>query len=194
MLPAAPPDACSPSRVAPASTTPRSRSGQHSYRTAWHAQRSGTGRAPAAASSSTTISIRRWTSWGCIGAGASAPPVLQIANLRQPPDVPRLAHRAVDECVNDRKGLLDGEQGRAEGQDVGAIVLPRVARERRVEAHRGADTADLVRRNARTQTRAVDDDADVGLAARDLPGNAGRDVRIIHRIAPVGAEVVHCEP
>ena len=63
--PPAPPDACSPIRVAPAAIIPCSRSGQHSYAIEWQAHRDGVGPRPAAASSSTMISIRRWRSGAC---------------------------------------------------------------------------------------------------------------------------------
>ena len=64
------PAACSPTRVAPASRTPRRRSGQQSSSTAWHAQRP-CGRTEAAVSSLTIVSINRCSSSRVISASPS---------------------------------------------------------------------------------------------------------------------------
>src|SRR5690606_26624720 len=81
-------------------------------------------------------------------------------------------------------------QGRPERQDVGADVLARVARQRWRRAHRGTHAAHLVRRHRRSQAGSVDDDATVDLAARDGAPDADRQIRIVHRVGRVAAEIV----
>src|SRR4051812_43257294 len=106
--PVSPPEACRPRRVAPASRMPRRRSGQHSYNTEWHAQRDGVGpppTAPAADSSSTMIWIRRCRSWGCMRQEGSFAALLERGNLRKAADVSRLAHRGLQERIDDVERL-----------------------------------------------------------------------------------------
>ena len=71
-----------------------------------------------------------------------------------------------------------------------APLCSRVARQRDVRAHRRADAPDLVRRDRRAQTGAVDRDPRVRFASRDGESNGGRDVRIIDSVGGVGAAIV----
>ena len=66
------------------------------------------------------------------------------------------------------------QQRRSQRHDVGAVVLARVARDRLVGAHRGADAAHLVGGDRRADAGAVDHDAGVRLAARDRSRHRGR--------------------
>ena len=53
---------------------------------------------------------------------------LQPSNLQESPDVPCLAHRRREPRIDDLARLVDGDERRAEREDVRAVVLARVAR------------------------------------------------------------------
>ena len=113
---------------------------------------------------------------------------LRAADLQQPPDVARLAHRRAEPHVDDADGRVRArEQRRAERHDVGAVVLARVPRDRLVGAHRRADAAHLVGRDRRADAGAVDDDAGVRLAARHRARHRGRRCPDSRPVGRVGA-------
>ncbi len=91
--------------------------------------------------------------------------VLEPANLQQPPDVARLAHRRGQPQIDDFLAAAGIHQARPQREHVRAVVLTRVARQRRRRAHRRAHAAHLVRGDRRAQARAIDDDAGVGFLA-----------------------------
>ena len=143
------------------------------------------GRRCAAITSSVMMSMSRCRSCGLsMTFNRRARNAPRAAAPWQPADVARLAHRACParcrRCGSPRRILPASEA--PERQHVGAVVLARVARDRFVGAHRGADAADLVGGDRRSDAGAVDDDAGVRLAARHRPRDRGGDVRIVHRI------------
>ncbi len=82
----------------------------------------------------------------------------------------------------------------AERQHVGAVVLARIARQRLVGAHGGSRAGDLVRGDRRAEAGAVDHDRRIHLFARHQPRNLGGNVRIVHRIGALGADIEHAQP
>ena len=99
-----------------------------------------------------------------------------------------------EEDVNESEREVLGEVAGAEREDVGVVVLAGVLRRREVERHRGAHAGDLVRDHARSDARAVDDDAEPRLPARDRLGRRPREDGVVARLGGVGPDVEHGTP
>ena len=89
---------------------------------------------------------------------------------------------------------MPGSSDGAEREDVGTVVLARVARGRLVQAHGRPNAPDLVGGDGRTDARAVDDDACVGFLTRNGQAHGCRDIGIVHRVGTVGAHVGDRQP
>ena len=182
--------------------TPCSRVGQQSsaHRVARAARRRPPRSRPCTSSATIAISRARSTERASIrtrppAAGSSAAAGGSAAR----------ASASTARCRRSRVASAGCSERRAERQHVGAVVLARVARERRRRAHRGADAAHLVGGDRRAQAGAVDDDAGVGLAARhgarhrrrrcpdSPPGPAVSVPQVGHRLALL-AQVVDRAP
>ena len=114
-------------------------------------------------------------------------------NLDEPPDVPRLAHGCCDPRRDNRFGFVHRQECGAQGQNIGPVVLARVPGDDLVRGHRRANAANLVRRNRRADSGAVDDDAGVRFPIGHGAADRCRDVRIVDRVVAVGAEIPNRE-
>jgi hypothetical protein len=115
---------------------------------------------------------------------------LEVPDFREAADIARFAHGGGNEGLDDSLRILRRHQRRPKPEDIGAVVLSRVTRERTVGAHSGPYAIDLVRRDCRAQPGAVDDDARLRLTTRDQPRNMSRDIGIVDWIRAVAANVV----
>ena len=119
---------------------------------------------------------------------------ISASDLQQAPNISRFGHRRAEPDVDQPdRGLGVGQQRRSERHHVGAVVLARVPGDRLVGEHRGADAADLVRGDGRSDARAVDDDPGVRLP-RATARDARRRRRDSRRGRAVRSQVVDGEP
>src|SRR5919107_1247864 len=93
--------------------------------------------------------------------------------------------------ADDVAHLGGGDGATPEGEDVGAVVLAGVDGDLDRVAGGGADAGHLVGRHGGADARAVDTDAEVGLALRDGARDRVREVRVVNRVGRVRAEVAH---
>ena len=155
--------ACRPRRVAPASSTPRSRVGTAV----------GLHRVAGAASRHTSGPLRCQQLF-CDDLDQP----LQVLWIHGRPSslrifIRRLMYRASVIAVPSHRSTMrmaasvPGTSGRSEREDVGTVVLSRVSRGRLIEAHRGANAADLVGGDGGADASAVNHDSGVSLLPRD---------------------------
>jgi hypothetical protein len=86
------------------------------------------------------------------------------------------------------------ERARTERQDVGVIMLAAVPGRGAVVTQGGTHARQLIGNDARSDARAVQEDAARDLPARDGSRDAIRDVGIIHRLLIEGPEIAHLVP
>src|SRR4029453_18503658 len=137
--------------------TPRSLSGQQSRIIEWHAHFAARPRLDAWAdiTSSVMMSINRCRSWE-LNTSISIEGVFEPANLQQPPDIARLAHRRSQPDLGDPRGRLGAVQQRAaEREHVRAIMFAGIPGHCFVQTHRRAHATNLVRSNRRTDSGTI---------------------------------------
>src|SRR5215207_10297580 len=93
--------------------------------------------------------------------------------------------------ADDVAHLAGGDGAAPQREDVGAVVLAGVDGDFDGVAGGGAHAGDLVRRHGGADARAVDDDAEVGLALGDGARDRVREVGVIDRVRRVRAVVAH---
>ena len=116
---------------------------------------------------------------------------LDREDLVQPPPVPRLAgERRAEERDRALPRRLRSDHSRAEGQHVHVVVLHALVGRVRVVADGAPDAANLVRRDARADARAADQDAPIRFTVADRKAEPLGEIRIVVlRVRAIAAEV-----
>src|SRR6218665_2990085 len=95
------------------------------------------------------------------------------------------------EGLHDALGQFDADHARADGDDVRVVAERGALGAVGVVRLRGADARHLVRCNRHADAGAAQQQAALGLAARDGLRHRDADVRVQHRLVVMGAEVRH---
>src|SRR6218665_523667 len=95
------------------------------------------------------------------------------------------------EGLHDALGQFDADHARADGDDVRVVAERGALGAVGVVRLRGADARHLVRCNRHADAGAAQQQAALGLAARDGLRHRDADVRVQHRLVLMGAEVRH---
>ena len=96
----------------------------------------------------------------------------------------------VEKCLDDARGDVGRREPLAERQHVGVVVLATEAGGGFVGRGDGANPGNLVRRDRHADPGAADEDAVIKPAIRDFGRDPGREIRIVHRVGRLRAEVL----
>src|SRR5829696_6242194 len=115
---------------------------------------------------------------------------LDLPHLRQPPPVSLLAAEGgADEGARQLLGQLGPHDAAAEHEDVHVVVLHALVRRVAVVAEPRAHAGDLVGGDRSADAAAADEDPALGAPLDHGERERLGDVRVVHRLAAVGAEV-----
>ena len=95
--------------------------------------------------------------------------------------------------VHNHLGSLDADDARAEGNDVGVVVLFGKAGGVRLAAHAGADAMHLVCSQRNAHACAADEHAAVHCPVCHKPGHAVAANGVVEALGAVGADVQHLD-
>src|SRR6478609_238621 len=116
--------------------------------------------------------------------------LFQRRDLGQPPLVALLmGEPGAQEEPHQLPRQLDADHPRAEDQDVHVVVLDALMGGVAVVAQPGADAGQLVRRHRRPDAAAAEEHAALHRAAEHRARHHRGDIRIVHRLRAVGAEI-----
>src|SRR5579864_2717114 len=105
--------------------------------------------------------------------------LLDFGDLLYPRGVPSSCERGAQPDAQDVLGLASGQQPAAECKYIRIIMFPAVSRRSFIITQRRANARKLVGHNARSDARAVDDDAAQCLATSYHLGHLARDIGIV---------------